>query len=363
MEYQMNKEIIEQFVHGINQIPGVECQVSFSPEFFSMCENNGDMLFETYAHRWLDNYCKGKVKHNTYDGTYRQPVELHLIPFFGQYYLNEITPDIVQEFFNGKIYTSAFESLKKMRMCLNGIFEEAVANKICHINPVTSRIRLISKVPPDVKDVWTKEQYDLAWKYAKTHPNGLDVLLMMETGISRSELLGLHCEDHDSTKAILSIERGRIEQKNPYTHKYEIVEDGLKNEHRERLIPLSKELNALLLLRPKYILVGGSKKRGIPPKKFQPAHIIYAPRGGGCKPSNWSNRTFKAFMSDLHDFYPDVPILRPHELRHTRATLLTNQGTSVYFVSRLLGHRDLEMLSKRYAHFDVEALRAAIYNQ
>ena len=65
-------------------------------------------------------------------------------------------------------------------------------------------------------------------------------------------------------------------------------------------------------------------------------------------------------MQDLCDMYPDIPMLTTHELRHTRATLLTYQGVDLYTVARLMGHRDLTMLSQRYVHDDLEAMRKEI---
>lgn len=53
----------------------------------------------------------------------------------------------------------------------------------------------------------------------------------------------------------------------------------------------------------------------------------------------------------------DIPILHSHELRHTRATLWINNGANLFAVADVLGHADLKMLRKRYAHSDVESTR------
>ena len=65
-------------------------------------------------------------------------------------------------------------------------------------------------------------------------------------------------------------------------------------------------------------------------------------------------------MRALHNAYPEVPELSPHELRHTRATLWIAQGMDPYMVARLLGHSDLKMLTKIYDHTSTETLRKAL---
>lgn len=65
-------------------------------------------------------------------------------------------------------------------------------------------------------------------------------------------------------------------------------------------------------------------------------------------------------MRALHKLYPDIPILSPHELRHTRATLWITQGMDPYMSARLLGHSDLKMLTKIYDHASTETLRKVL---
>ena len=87
-----------------------------------------------------------------------------------------------------------------------------------------------------------------------------------------------------------------------------------------------------------------------------PEQIFYSPEGLAYQPNNWANRVFRPFMRALHNAYPDIPELSPHELRHTRATLWIAQGIDPYMVARLLGHSDLKMLTKIYDHTSEETL-------
>lgn len=43
--------------------------------------------------------------------------------------------------------------------------------------------------------------------------------------------------------------------------------------------------------------------------------------------------------------------------RHTRASIWVNSKANIYAVAKVLGHSDISMLHKCYAHSDVEQLR------
>jgi len=50
---------------------------------------------------------------------------------------------------------------------------------------------------------------------------------------------------------------------------------------------------------------------------------------------------------------------RFHDLRHTFASYLRQRGVDLHTIATLAGHRDLRM-TKRYAHLNVDSLRAAV---
>ena len=50
---------------------------------------------------------------------------------------------------------------------------------------------------------------------------------------------------------------------------------------------------------------------------------------------------------------------RFHDLRHTFASRLAQEGVDLYLIQRLLGHKDPRMV-QRYSHHSVESLRGGI---
>ena len=74
-------------------------------------------------------------------------------------------------------------------------------------------------------------------------------------------------------------------------------------------------------------------------------------------PNNWAKRNFRRFMNDLTSQYPEIPVLTPHELRHTRATLWWEEKVDLLSLGMVGGWRNLRMLRERYAHSNIDHLK------
>lgn len=315
-------------------------------------------LFSAWALECLELYKKPFVKGNTYSGTYLAPVQQRLIPHFGEMALDAILPIHVQKYINKMAKTYSPESVKKDYTILAFIMQHAVDNGLCKINPAGKSIRL-PKIEPPEKHAYTQREYDIVYDFAKSHPNGLAIMLMMETGITRSELLGLHWSDIDIESKMLHINQGLVAYQDLDQQKWTIEADGLKNKYRRRAIPLV-DLDLIHWLETKPRMIRVSQGKEVPPKEVQTDFVFHSPEGKPYQPQNWSRRVFNRFMDDLLAVHPELPRVTPHELRHTRATLWLAQGVPELMVAKLLGHCDLKMLAKIYDHTDVETLRNAI---
>lgn len=313
------------------------------------------ILFKNWAVQCLEKYKKPFVKGNTYNGTYYQPVQSRLIPYFGDAALEDILPIHVQEYVNKMSKNYKPETIKKDITVFAFIMLHANENGLCKSNPVTKSIRL-PKIERANKNTYTQEQYDTVYEFAKTYPDGLSIMLLLETGISRSELLGLRWQDFDENNGVIHINQGLVAYQD--ADKNWVTEtDGLKNSYRRRAVPIVEpELLKRLKEKPQRITVNHGAT------SFDTVHIFHSPEGKPYQPNNWNNRVFVPFMKTMHKRYPDIPILSAHELRHTRATLWIANGVSPLMAARLLGHSDTKMLVKIYDHTDVNTLRKALEN-
>lgn len=315
-----------------------------------------DIAFDTWARRWLRAYKKGTVKANTYLNNYEAPIENHLIPHFGHALLRSIRPIDVRAYFKSLTDQLALDTQKKLRACLFQIFDAAVENDLCVKNPVTKRIQLTSTIQPAEKHTWTQAQYDTALRFAEEQDQ-LALLVLMKTAITRSELLGITFDDVDVGARILHIRQGVVYAKTD--DGWQILSEGLKNKYRHRSLPIDDDLAHRFATQPRVIEYGGNVRRGLPPIQVRPLYVFHNSHGGAFNPANWTHRVFEPFMRALHDAHPDVPVLTPHELRHTRATLWRDAGVDLFTISRMMGHVDTRMERTRYVHDNVEQLREA----
>lgn len=323
-----------------------------------------DIPLAQWADLWLKTYIKGKVKDNTYYNNYENPLRLHIKPRFGNCHMTDIKPVDVQAFLDDMSETHKAESVKKMRVCLQLLFDAAMENDLCLKNPVTRNVKIKPDSEKTVKHFYTQEQRDLVIKYALTHPDGLGIIIMLVTAISRSELLALKFDDF-TPDYVMHVRRGVVDTKRADTGKYEVlVSDDLKNGFRRRDLPIPDWLYNLVQSQPRVIMVKGSVHRPGGPHEAAVGYLFHNTVGGINSPHNWSVRVYKRFMRDLAAHYADegidIPILTPHELRHTAATLWALNKIDLYTISKLGGWSDLKMLSKVYGHADVEAMRAAL---
>ncbi|WP_368220548.1 tyrosine-type recombinase/integrase [Anaerotruncus rubiinfantis] len=291
-----------------------------------------EQTFESWAKTWLETYKKPKVKPHTYDFTYRINVEKYMIPFFKKACLTDITPAIIQEYFNAHNYL-AQSNLKRHRGILHSIFEQAINNDLCYKNPVQD-ISYKSSKPEVIKQAYTQEQSLKAQNYAQSHDDGLFVYLVLNTGLRRSEALGLIWKDIDFKEKTVSVFRA-------ITPDTVSPKDGeLKSKTSRRVIPVSDGFIEYL-------------------ERIQkPDGFVLGDETTFCTIDAFDWR-YKKFMTQMSREL-SIPYLSPHELRHSYGSVLYERGVDIYTISKVMGHADISITAKIYVHSTANSLRKGL---
>lgn len=302
---------------------------------------------------------KDKVRQNTYELHWKNVVENHLLPYFGNARLIDIRKNDIELYLQAK-KELAKTTLKSHLNVLNEIFNNAVDNDIIAKNPCSNiHVEVGTKTPE--KQVYTKEQADFVLEYCKHHRFGLEIDLLLRYGLSRSEMLGIMWEDIDLENKTIAIRQGVTNGQGAGNQR--VIVSDTKNKYRNRIIAISDDTVNLIRNQPKTITLGKNLHKKTAGREVRTEFLIYNRFGNVCSPDKWYTRHYKVFMKDMREYYLnqdkpiDIPILNPHELRHTRASIWVNEGKNLFAIADQMGWSDLDMLRKRYAHGDINQLR------
>ncbi len=315
-------------------------------ELAGIPQKDYDVTFEEWSYIWLEKYKLGTVSEQSYDDTYKRPVESYLLPVFGQYKLTSITPVDVQSFLNQFALKYSDETLKKVKNCLKNIFETAIENDKCIKNPAKHISSITSKVEKKEKRTYEEKDSFTILAFAEKHRFGLYVKILLELGLRCSELCGLKWGDIDFEEKTISIERAVTPVKNkPNVHKP-------KTKTSCRVLPVSTKMaEALAAAKDE------AKKQLSDNQKINEQFILQTINHGLFTDSSFTKYRYKPFFKDLHKEHPEISYLTPHELRHTCGTLLYKRTKDLYAVSKYLGHSSVEITAKLYVHDSVDLLR------
>lgn len=289
-----------------------------------------EVTFGKWAQRWLEIYKRPTVDETTYTHTYKYVVKKFLIPYFGGALLNTIRQIDVTKFF--ALHAELSQSvLDKCLLTLRAIFDSAILNDLCIKNPCT-RVKAVSAKQPAVKQVYTSKQIEQVEDYCFEHCKMMEVVILLETGLRRGELIGLKWKDVNLREKTVSVNRSVA-----------LVSGGVKINPPKwdsyRTIPLSDRAVEAFIRIPNegdvYVLPGK--------KKNQPR-----------RPDSWSIK-LRRFMRRMHD-ETGLPELTAHELRHTFGTELRRKGVDLYTIQHVLGHKDIDVTSRVYVHNELEVL-------
>ena len=303
----------------------------------SFMESPSSCSFERWALIWLKNYKEKAVRRITFEETYQSTVLRYLIPRFGKAALSDILPSDIVDFYNDINQRYSDSLLEKCKICLNGIFETAVDDGLIFKNPAQKAKLPVLETKKEYSEIraLSDEEEAAVRSFCTRHRFGLEVLILLELGLRRSELCALRWDDFDFDN--LSV---RIHSKASYTKENGLQIGLTKTRNSTRTLPISHEF-ALFL----------KEREGI-------GYII----GGDFPiiPHTWGEKHLNAFWADFKKQYPDAQTYTARELRHTCGTRLYKKTKDIYAVSKFLGHSSIEITARYYVQNSVDLLRNSL---
>lgn len=313
----------------------------------------GANQFREFAHHWL-SIKEAKVRMNTFE-TIKYSLEKYIMPKWSNYRLKEINSIEYQKWIQELLELWSVGSVKRYHSIMMQIIDSAVYEhrllemnvlKNVHIKKYESDVIKESNTSEKVK-YFTFEQLQFFLqgigepvkkaKYQLDKSNYVLFFLISRTGLRLSELAALTWDDIEGD--VISVTKAIKWPKEKGLCAYE---GKTKTTSSERKIQIDRETVDLLqqhylnqeLVRKKY-------------KYYKPniKNLIFpAPDGYWLRPT--STREFMASVC----IRKGLPVLSPHDLRHTHAVQCLEAGYDLKTLSARLGHKSIKTTADTYLH-------------
>ena len=296
--------------------------LGFERDFLEQQSTNPDMTFQNLYEIYMEDMA-ARLKQSTLL-TKKAVLQTHILPFFGSKPINEIKASDVRRW-QAKLMSSpnnySQTYLKKINTELNSIINYAKRFYDLNTNPC-GKAGTIGKAKAEEMDYWTYDEY-IAFRDG-VKDKSLSYIcfeVLYWTGMREGELLALSPADIDLDNKTISINRTyqRIEGKDVFT--------SPKTRKSKRKIPIPDFLCQELsdYIQSRYML--DADERLFPVTKSYLSHEMIR----GCKNTG-------------------VKKIRIHDIRHSHASLLINQGCDALMLADRLGHEKVSTTLNTYSH-------------
>lgn len=305
---------------------------------------HSDVLLSDYVRYWL-TIAKRKVDEVTYQG-YEDLAKLHVLPYFDKLgiKLQDTTLPVLQAYIDekqvhgrkdGKGGLSA-RSLRLHKNILHQTLDEAVKAGLLPSNPC--QYLILPKQERYESTYYTAQQLQQLFEAIQDEPIYPLVKITTLYGLRRSELLGLKWDSIDFESGTVTIKHTVV------CVKERIEKDKTKNASSRRAFPLVPEAEAIF----RAAKAEEEENRRLFGKEYHANEYVFKwPDGRPYSPDYVTER----FSNLLKNH--GLPHIRFHELRHSCASLLINNGFGLKDVQEWMGHADIKMTANIYGHLDV----------
>lgn len=301
--------------------------------------------------RWLEKYARPAIKLSTYC-SYEQYVRGHIKPLLGAKYLNALTAEDLQDFFNDRAKNGNLKgkgglspkTLANLRNMLHLAFSQAVKNKLIQENLVESVV--LPKVRAQEMRVLSREEQNRLILAARRAPEpaAFGIIFDLFTGLRIGELCGLRWENVDMERRAFKVceTRSRLPNFDPSIETSTSVHTvkSTKTDNSRRTVYIMDGLFQDLL---EYRAIQMSIIAKYPAYNLD-GYVFCQENGQPYEPRTYQD-LFKRCVRQA-----GIADANFHSLRHTFATRALEQGMDVVTLSRLLGHANPSITLDKYGH-------------
>ncbi len=287
---------------------------------------------KAYLEDWLDTYAKPHCKPSTYRG-YKRAVEQHLVPAFGGRPLHLLKREDVKRLIARLMEQGKGKgTIQNHLVPLKAAYNQAIEDGVVTLNPATRLGRLLrgSKDRRAHIEPLTREEVATLLRVADDRFKPLYPVLLcaVRTGLRLGEVIGLQWGDVDFRGSFLEVRRSVV-----------LGLEGSTKNHKIRRVDISPQLNEVLQrLKEVRELEAMSKGQELLP------WVFLSPEG--CL---WDERNLRRGYYRCLEA-AEIRQVRFHDLRHSFASLLIEQGAHPKYIQEQMGHSSIQVTMDVYGH-------------
>ncbi|TCP61247.1 site-specific integrase [Baia soyae] len=315
-------------IHELNQ------GIYYEPTKFTLAD---------FMERWLEDYVTFNCAPRTRE-IYEYIIHTHISRSrMAKLPLDKIKPIQIQNYYSEKLTKGRVDgkggltarSVLHHHRILHEALEHAVKWQILGKNPTKA------VTPPRLQkkevNVLSKDQIQILLEGTKNKYFHGAVFFAISTGMRRGEIFGLRWSDVDFKNQTLSIRQTLQRLKG----KGLVFKKSAKNDGSRRSVAISSEIIKLLQVL-KATQEECKQNLGV---YYQDHDLVFSNEDGTPINVDYVSREFGRSVKKL-----DIPYVRFHDLRHTHATLLLQQGEHPKIISERLGHSTISITMDIYSH-------------
>ncbi|HAB8498963.1 TPA_asm: tyrosine-type recombinase/integrase [Listeria monocytogenes] len=305
-----------------------------------------DMRFIDFVEKWRINYAKRELKGNTID-KYNLFLENWIIPYFERKKISKITTMQLLDYFHEVqkkgVGPSALEGHHRV---IRSLFKYATLWGITETDVSLSVKKPTYKVPE--KNIYNRREIEVLIDRIKILQKyqQLMIKLALYCGLRRGEVIGLTTKDMNYNKNTINVYRAVIKSASEG-----IKLDETKNK-RKRIVPapagLMEEIKELAKEKQKNKDKLGLLWKGTKDLDGKTVILIFSHDDGTPFTPASVTRMFNRFLEKEEN--NDLTKISFHDLRHSAASFLLEQGINVKVIQNILGHSDIKVTLNTYAH-------------
>ena len=317
----------------------IEARLALGEEAFKVKQTGVD--FEEYATRWLERIQHSR-KPSTHDD-YRKLLERSIFPSLKGLTVQEVTRERVKALASqclGKGQSP--KTVQNTVRCLSSLLSHAMEDGLILSNPAAKPGKFLPKISKRrAINPLTREEVAILIAAAKSqaHPQYVLLLCAVRSGLRQGELVALEWGDLNFAGRFIEVRRSHTHGKTttPKNGESRRVDMSLELSQAFKVLRTERQLQAV-----------ANDWKAVP-------QWVFCDKHGRMLHHNAVRKAFHALLKSA-----GIRRVRFHDLRHTFASLLLQQGESPVYVKEQMGHSSIQVTVDEYGHLIPGGNRQAV---